>query len=84
MAKVEEEGIFFIKCFPRVLQYPHKYHLQCSILAEIWALTNPVTPGEFSCWYLSSGIASRGERAVNTAVLLCVHVIVMVDEAGKD
>lgn len=46
-------------------------------------MTIPVTPTVFSGWYLSSGIASRGERAVNTAVLLCLHVIVMVDETEK-
>lgn len=30
------------------------------------------------------GITARGERAVNTTALVCIHVAEMVDEAGKD
>lgn len=45
---------------------------------------NPMTPSVLSCRYLSSGIASRDERAVNTTALLCIHLTVMVDEAEKD
>lgn len=66
----------------------HNTHINTICRAQVWQKSEPWwtpwLPSVYSCWYLSSGIATRGERAVNTTALLRIHVAVMVGEAGEE